>query len=87
MNCATIFYNDAQWLRKDPAPFDARYDAQILPTGSIVCGFLLEVSKEIKELVDPPFMTSEQKQHYQAVLEEARSALHNSIHPPAGSWT
>lgn len=82
MNATTIFYNDEKWMAKDPAPFDARSDAQILPRGSVVAGFLkIDDANNIIELLAPPVTTEEQEKQFQKVLREARYFLYGSIYP------
>lgn len=73
---ATIFYNDAKWLENEPC-FDCRFDGQILPSGSVVCGFMIwdGASRQIKELLDPPAMNEQQEQDYQQTIGEARGLL------------
>ena len=72
---ATIFFNDAAWLRDDEKIFDARFNGSIIPSGSVVCGFMVADDKII-ELLHPPYMASEeQKKDYARVLDYARAVL------------
>jgi len=74
MTTATIFYVDEQYLGRQSEPFGVRYDAQILPFGSIVVGFM-KWDGGVQEILDAPHMTHRQGEHLESVLQEARVVL------------
>lgn len=71
---ATIFFNDAQWMAYEPC-FDSRFDGQILPSGSVVVGFMSWDGREVKELLSPPAMNEAQEADWERVVGEARGLL------------
>jgi hypothetical protein len=75
MDRAAIFYIDEQWLRGDDNPFGVRYDASMLPKGSVVAGFLKRQGNHIQEVVSPPHTNENQEKHWTQCLEEARQTL------------
>ncbi len=56
MECVTLFYNDLSW-RRDESNYDFRTDAQILPAGSVVFGFIKvnHNTQSIDMLARPPY--------------------------------
>lgn len=77
MNTATIFFIDEQRLNGQDNPFGVRYEAAILPRGSVVVGFMKwdSASKSVQELIDAPVMTANQEQYWNELLEDARSTV------------
>jgi hypothetical protein len=75
MNRATLFYIDEQWLHDGDRPFGVRYDAAILPSGSVVAGFLKCERGHIQEVLSTPCTNESQEQHWLECLEEARRVI------------
>lgn len=64
---AILFYSDQKWLSGDPC-FDVRYDAQILPKGSVVVGMVDRKGNAVFHL---PAMNSEQEADFGRIFAEA----------------
>lgn len=75
----TIFYLDQRRFDGEPGPlFGVRVDGQILPRGSVTCGFMLTPCQNCPggEVLAPPyFRKQEEKLSWEACLREARCLL------------
>ena len=76
-NTAAIFYIDDQRLSGHANPFGVRYDGQILPSGSVVCGFLKwdTRTQSVLELIDEPLLSTSQTLYWQQLIEDVRQTV------------
>lgn len=77
MDKATIFYNHQAWLDGADKIFDVRFDAQMIPAGSVVCGFAVwdNDHKQIEETIDLPAMTPAQGADFSDLIEATHLEL------------
>lgn len=73
---AVIFHYDSLWLAHEPC-FDCRFDAQILPSGVVVNGFMvLDDNGVVQELLQQPHCaTAEIYKQWQDVVELCRKVV------------
>ena len=73
---ATIFYSNDQMLTNQDNPFGIRYDSSILPTGSVVVGFMRWYDGQVQELLDWTLaLSTNQEQAWNDTLNKARATL------------
>ena len=73
IHACTVFYNEPEYLAGEPAPFDDRYDAQMLPRGSVVVAIALRGG--VGAAYGPLYSTLNASAQKRSFWEEMRHAL------------